>query len=516
MKPPPPNAADGVYNALASHTLTRHSLYHAGFKDFYLTLSRLRRELGELAEENDWKWILRKFNRYRFSAAAAPIAFNHPSIQAAPLDQIRSKINWCAELYPTFANTSKSLLSIYETLQALSDNPIRDWLSREILPGTSVTTGVVLRDSDFIEATEEVLRSIALGSQVQVLTPQQLRDTHCYGRLVVIGPAYWYSENKEYLFRAPRAPRIDLLQYQWIRDSWTLKPAFDGSVFTASSPIEMANIPPQALTPSAEMISAEESVPAIDWGQYASSAEKTDRNDPAQDIVTARLFMLEGGSVVYLDESEGAKSLIIDLEAVGKDKVRRLPVMNIVEGMFILIRTGGGGDLIVPIADKVLGRRAIESRIMQADWKNRLLKIVKTKSPIEASMGLIDCGAAIANEMNLRNWISARNIKTQDQDTFMAIMKYIGFSPNIGLDYWNAMSAIDGAHRRAGTIIRHRLIREVLGSDPIELIRKGIKSFELKKEGGGSITAYRIKAKAPETAIVPASLILHPLDAEDR
>lgn len=505
------------YTTLESYSITRRHIFHQPFRDFSLKLQQLQRELLELSAEDDWKWILSKFRRYRFDLAAAPVAFNNPITQPATLEQFQEKLERCSQLYPEHTSTSQTLFQLYSALRSSSDNPLRDWLAKELQEGTETDIGIVLLEPRLIKAAEEALSTIPAHNRIAILTPPQLRGMRCYRRLIVIGTAQWYArDNKEYIFRSPRSKSIDLLHYQWYRDTWMLEGALVGSGFTSPQiptvePVMQVGV----IAAAGDTIVSADAIPVIDWTQYSTPTEKAGKGDPSQEIVEARLFLLEGGFAVYLDASEHAKSLIIDLSTEqDASAVRKLPAAEISNGLFILIRTEGGGDLVVPVADKVMGSRCDELRSKQADWKSRLKAATEKKTYLEVSCELLSLGATLADESNLRNWISARNIRTAEKSDFMAIMNYIGFPPNKGELYWDAMRAIFRAHLRAGTIISKRLKREVAESDLTDLVREGIKAFELEDEGGGSITAYRVTGKAPETTIVPLTQILRPFKAE--
>src|SRR5207245_9573727 len=76
--------------------------------------------------------------------------------------------------------------------------------------------------------------------------------------------------------------------------------------------------------------------------------------DAAKETVRARPFLLEGDRVVFLEAEEKASALILDLEEHDEDRLQRLAVDDIAEGMYVLLRSAGGGDYVVPVADTLL------------------------------------------------------------------------------------------------------------------------------------------------------------------
>ena len=53
--------------------------------------------------------------------------------------------------------------------------------------------------------------------------------------------------------------------------------------------------------------------------------------------------------------------LVIDTSEFGHVQVRRTPVDELEPGMYLLLRTAGGGDYIAPLADRLMGQRAAEA-----------------------------------------------------------------------------------------------------------------------------------------------------------
>ncbi|MEP7013727.1 MAG: hypothetical protein ABJC13_25685, partial [Acidobacteriota bacterium] len=198
--------------------------------------------------------------------------------------------------------------------------------------------------------------------------------------------------------------------------------------------------------------------PEPDWEEIKRRA--FEESDPAatkhgHDAVEARLFLLGQGLAVFLDVSHRSKSLVIDPEADDEARVTRILSDEILPGKFLLQRTEGGGDYIVPLADKILGERAQPSRAMQSEWKGRLRAAV-AESPqpdvnsrlMDVSVRLLDLGAHLADETNLRYWMSSRNICTRDRRDFQAILRLVGLESE-SERYWSVMRQILAAHHLA-------------------------------------------------------------------
>jgi hypothetical protein len=67
--------------------------------------------------------------------------------------------------------------------------------------------------------------------------------------------------------------------------------------------------------------------------------------------------LLNGGLAVYLDADEQATVTVIDADQDGGAAVKRVRVRQLESDTFVLLRIEGGGDYIVPVADRIMGCR---------------------------------------------------------------------------------------------------------------------------------------------------------------
>ena len=205
--------------------------------------------------------------------------------------------------------------------------------------------------------------------------------------------------------------------------------------------------------------------------------------------VDAIVLKLEGANFVLMEDEEKNDAYIVDLDE--DDPIHRVPAREVAEGVFILLRTEGGGNYVVDMANHLLGNRAFPARAKQERWKQELREAVAARGADAVVAELKRRGAPRANTSNLRNWQSPRSIRTQDHADFDAILSLGGLDDQRD-DFWQTMDLIDRAHSRAGQEIRRRLLAEVRQADRGELIKHGRLEFELE-EGGGSLTAFRVE-----------------------
>jgi hypothetical protein len=227
---------------------------------------------------------------------------------------------------------------------------------------------------------------------------------------------------------------------------------------------------------------------------------------------------------VLLEIADDVKALILDLDEDDNEDdsenehashFARLATGKIRPGMFLLLRTSGSGDYIVPIADRILGREAQRLRSMQEEWKSALRTLVQSKGLLAASIELLDLGSARANEINVRNWMSPRNIRPRDYNDFLAILRLTGME-NLAHEHWQAAEAIDTAHRKAGFQLRKLLLSQVRGADLRTLQRKGRLDFHMPEVEGGTLTAFRVEHVMPDSILVPISRLGRPFLIKER
>jgi hypothetical protein len=257
---------------------------------------------------------------------------------------------------------------------------------------------------------------------------------------------------------------------------------------------------------------------ATDWAWYAGSGLSdlariawSQTDSEREDLVSAIPVALEGDQAVFLDAADGATVMVIDLEEHGKRRVRRVPASDLEEGTFILLRSAGGGDLIVPVADTILKERAAECRALQVDWKARLRQKIRASSFLGVSIELLDAGSSRANETNLRRWVWERSIRPEDIVDFRAIMRVIGLEDETAR-YWAAMRLLDRAHAKAGQAIRRLLLHRVRTSDLEELQRIGVAEFDLPGAQSGRMLAARIVKIGSEPVMVSPNHVGRPID----
>ena len=318
----------------------------------------------------------------------------------------------CELIFPLFADSARELVNSVLAVRDSYSNPILAACA-EIAGCGGADVAMLVKEPRLIPAVEQLLVDEPGVGPVDVIRPSQLMGHFCYSKLIVIGPARWYGD---YVFKSPRAHHIHIVKYRWINDSnpsgevFTGSPKLSGTGWVGTGEIVITSTKESSISPR-ESMNPEDFLPSIDWGDIlrrvsARTVGDPDHTDDDEEYVTALLFQLEGEIVVPLDASEGARATVLMLTQEETDPVQRIPVANIEPGMFLLVRTGGGGEYIVLVADRILGERSGEAREVQRDWKDHLRRKVRKDGLREVVHALERYGSTRANHVNVRNWMS--------------------------------------------------------------------------------------------------------------
>lgn len=472
---------------------------HQLFRRFSERSRRFLQALSDTESDEYWLDFARTVRRYRFKLMAAPVSFGDGATTVGvKAERLRSFMLRSAAIYPELASSAREAGELLLELAACGDNPMMDRLVSIADAEPEPSTVVMLRDSRLVDLVRHALRLRHMGFEVVSIGAH--RCVHEFSRLILIGPTRWFPEH---LFSAPQVPKIEVVSYRWNRSRW--RPHL---TFACSNSAR----PPSGGEDTADDGDGdvEELWPELDWqalAQRHTSGFDESPGHESHEPVEARLFSLQGGYGVFLEAR--ASSLVIDFDEDEESSVKRVEAREIEPGVCLLLRTIGGGDYVVPVADRLLGARAPTLRQAQGLWKQLLRNQVRDSSLLEVSIALIDLGSHRANEGNVRNWMSQRSIKPQDPRDFSAIMKLIGREHEFD-SYWKMMGDIHAAHQRSGQAIRKRLLEQVRATDVTALVKTGRMEFVLPEAEGGRLTAFRVEGRSPHLDLVPASRCGHP------
>ncbi len=499
-----------LYEQSSTTKISRHRIEYPTLGKFCVSLTGFCSILDELANEEYWLKFLIPLKRLRFGLCAAPFSqeYKHHRISSV-VEELRCHLRFCVQLYPDLADQAFVVLSTVADLLSENQDPLLDKLVE--LTNVEQKVAWVIKESRLISHVEEVIAGLRIPG-LCVTHPFQLKGLTCYDQIIVIGPSRWFPD---YIFTAVRSNQIHILLYDWIRDEWEPEKAFvDPHESSGLSNEKQKSVEEYKTGDGWGSIDADDLSNIVDKVESVMSSLNNKGRDEYEDV-EAICVLLEGDWVVFVEATEGAKALIIDPDEESDDRFSRIFVKDIQPGTFVLVRTSGGGDYIVPMANKFLGSLAQKAREYQNHWKELLRIYVRNRGLFETCIDLIDLGSEIANETNVRNWMSPRSIRTKTSRDFFAIMELVGLKDKKG-EYWNMMSHINKAHLKAGFEIRDILLNQVRDLDMEDLQKQGKMDFKLSDDDEGGLTAFRVERVLRERVQVPYSRIGDPFKLEEQ
>lgn len=481
---------DRLYSYAAAITVHLHHVEHHTFAKFAQSCRDLVQSLREV-EDEDLHDLSRAAERFRFAFSSTPLPANDPALVQRLLQSLTSVLPRVRFSRPEISPKVQKLKDDLDLLLTDPQNPYRMVLEASLaLAAKPDEHALVVRDSRLIsQVTSYLGRSGLPLSHLKVFSPLFFRTGQAsFDTVWLLGRIGWYPS---FLLTAPRAPVINALSYDFLRNSPYVPRTFVGSSSDESR-----------VRPS---VFDSDLWPEVDWAAVERQATQRFNDSLAQgahEITDARLHTLFGGFAVYLDPVNNQSVLTLESETTGVPRLARVHVDELVPGSLIVLRTEGGGDYVEPVANTILGSRAEKLRQAQLHWKSILRDHVANSSLFEIAIQLLDLGSTRADETNVRNWMSPANICTQQKQDFIAIANLVGLEESAE-SLWGMMNEIRRAHLRAGALIRRRLIKQIQNLSRAEIETAGRLDFTLPDAEGGKLSAFRIEARSPNPTKVP-------------
>lgn len=470
----------------------QHDLFH---RFSQLTWHRLRQE-RDMSPGLEIPHPLRLLNRYAYRASCLPLPFNHPSLTMGSGGDPGRELERLAGSYSDPGGAVHELSQAAAALFTCAQAPLTDAV-RSILSQVGGEVCLLISIPSRVKDVEDHFRATGLLGAVAIVTEPELARLVIPRPLIVLGAPRRFSPS---VFNAPRSPSITVVAYDWLdlRVQSSPESFIDG--------IRRAPIKPLHIPRPVAGVDIEELGPSTEWRIRVDTY--TARNlDPGEETVTAKAFLLEDESAVLLDSG----SQVLAIATQGYElSIMRVGVDELEPGMFVLLRTEGGGDYVVEVAKTTSGPVYALAAESQRRWKGALRQLVLTRGNEEVLDLLRREGARHPSSANLRNWMSERNIRPEEEANLRAILRLVRMEESLG-QILVACQEIDAAHRRAGFIIRRNLLRAVRKADMNELERTGVMRFQLGDGLGGSLTAFRIIEPVGTLEGVPASRLMRVL-----
>lgn len=496
---------DEIYLCCKKADINIHSITFPELRTLFISIDRFIRSLGEIYEDPFWYPKMRLLKRYRFDISAAPLT--DVLLKRMTLDlfgTLKSYSSMISLMYPDFSSPYSNLLDEINKISNLKLDRLLEELSEVANKENLERSAIVIKESRLIPPVEKAASKIKSLYRCDIVNFINLREDVCYNHLFIIGPPSWYPD---FIFTSPRARKLEIIKYSWIRGTRKLDNVFLKPLKQKGSVINISDIDDDVV------INPDDLLPTLDISRIIADVKNHANYEEDDEYINARLFLLEGDLAVLLEADESSSVLVLDLDEDRSNSLIRVRTNDIEIGSFILLRTSGGGDYILPIANRIMEDYSDIARERQKVWKEKLRGLVRQYGIIHVVSELRQRGSTRANETNVRNWMSFRSIKTQDYIDFNAIMEFIGLNES-GEDYWKTMEVIDRAHKSAGFHIRKLLLEKVKKSNLEKLERLGMMEFQIPDEDAGSITAFRIIAISDKVMQVSTIRIGYPFSAD--
>lgn len=507
-----------IYDNLQACNIIRHNVANDELYRISVALKSLRNSLGPEVEEEYWRHILCPIRKFVFSLCSTPLP---PVTIAATLgidwDKLHHHVRLCQQLYP---DLHASLAELIERLRNLNgDSPFLAPL--ESLCIDDVKVSVVVNISRMNQSIENYFNEVKTLQKAKIVSARQLRELHICDRLVTIGPCKWVPDH---IFLSPHAQEIHVINFNWLHDQWAPLSVFvsDSQSVKNRSVSHCIGRLPEITNKSEHIFCSENSqrlnsldllppTPTFRKEMLHNAGWEPSHNE---ELTLARFCRLAGERAVFVSADDSAVQLVIDLSSASKPLIRRVPIGALENDMCLLLRTAGGGDFLIPLANRILGRVAKERREQQAEWKSQLI------STAEKQFGELNRGAlasAVSNYLfsngllqaspaNVFYWMSSRSIRPSKKEAFVAILEYSGIQGR-SEELWEAMEEIERAHRSAGHTIRKMLLHRISTVSLEPLKRDGQMIFDLGEQDGGSISAFQIINISDDEFDIPINLI---------
>lgn len=504
-------AAAEIYETAGNPEISRVTAESEAVSKFAKSLEQLERAVRDYRDDDYWGRTSRLLRRRRFAIYATPLPFAHPALDIlGTVAVVRQLLERCAALYPEFESVATAACDALMGVFLSRQDPLSDAIVNAAIAFEADRLGVVVVSFGFDRAVQQHLRTRLGGADdIDAVTPRELAARRPYDTLFVVGSPYWYSRKGwEWVFTAPRGAQLIVVGYP-AQSGHDLpsRQAFSHSRMAIDS---LPRTPQQGLVTSQTQLENDDDV-EFDWDFMPTEiARRAAAASPAE-LADARLHLLADGFATFLHGSEDSRVQVLDPDAPGGQRIVSVAPSEITPGSFVLLRLQGGGDLVVVVADAILGDRAVALRAMQAEWKAGLRDRVEARGVAAVIAELKAHGSARANRGNLGNWCSPRSLRTEDLVDFAAILKTIGLGDKVE-HYWKAMGQLDRAHRRAGFEIREQLEEQAEQADLSLLETAGRTDFTLP-QGGGTLTAFRVEEISPQVVKVPYQELGEPFEA---
>lgn len=424
------------------------------------------------------------------------------------------------KLNPCLATADEKIRSAFKVVcgrladvQKIQVNPLATEVRAmlELSEEASEKLIVVIRQPALWHEVGAAIDPDAVRKHMVIMKPSELRRASPVDRVLLFGPPWLFEYRDEhFLFRSPVAGSVELFVF-----------AHDCGGRVSASALDVQPVNFRGIEPRPTAAENLQSEPLFMFKPRSFVPRRlpgveTDTVDAHAVYIDAWPVNLGGNMGVYLDPEGSVYA--VECKHAGEvaicTDVERRDVEELEPGDLIVLTTEGGGDLIRPLADEILGEASQVYRRRQDDWKRKLRERVEIDGMAFVVAKLQAHGAVGANPPNLRTWMSERNIGPEGLDTdFAGILTVTGVCGSRD-EYCEAIDSIRRAHKKAGFQLRDRLLAALKGMDVRRAFVDGFLEVRTA-EGGPAKTVFLVEQIARESANVPTHAVARVFELEE-
>ncbi len=433
-----------------------------------------------------WHPVIGDIRRFIFLSLVLPLPHDHPFLKFTGTSI--STLNRGTLAYPSISADFLSIYDLCGQLQKSSSNPLLEEITNIIQPSHAI---LVVPRSNWVAPLEEYFQTIHYPLKVDSQSTVNRNNT-IWNNMVICGPVGAYDES---IYTVRRADTISWLTFSW-------KP------LRFTSKVEFIDYSHLGTTLQAISSHGAQSVPKRGFPDLTMHELYSEENQPSahrEDSVPARSVWLADEGLIYVNANLRARSWILDTVSM-PPRARQVLSDDLMPGQFLIVRTHGGGDLIVPVADSILGPDHVFLRKNLALWKQTMAHFISENGLSQTAALLQSNGASrLATPNNLKYWISPLSIAPSSKLDFKALLKPLGLDSRSD-NWWRESRRIKSAHMAAGSRIRKWLLEQASTLTDRDF-RDGRIELKMPEEKIASAAAIEIEHVSTTIVNIPGHLI---------
>lgn len=187
--------------------------------------------------------------------------------------------------------------------------------------------------------------------------------------------------------------------------------------------------------------------------EIISRHEENAQKINAIDRMEANLIVLHNNYYTFIPIDSKVRK--IDRETLHLSSTK---IKDIEPGDWLLFRNNTNTDLIIEVANQLLGEEHVNHRKWQRVWKRRLRRLIEKNGEEKIIRYLKKNGITTANPQNLRNWIKEDSISMQVFDQLLVALK---FDEETQKEIQESSRILTSKHIQAGRFITKQLLNEL-------------------------------------------------------